>query len=110
MRYATVCRTPSVIRMIVRGGVAVRPSSAAIIAVSALVEAPATRSDGHSRADGFVDHERAKRAETVPDGVDGDSRDPVRRHRGGDVKAEIFVLGGSVAKNCHWPAGRGLGA
>src|SRR5260370_40936364 len=58
--------------------------------VAVLVEAPAARSDGYSRAGALVDHERAKRAETMPDGVDGDSRDPMRRHRGGDVKAEIL--------------------
>jgi len=46
----------------------------------------------------------------VADGVDGDCGDPMRRHRGGDVKAEILVLGASVAENCHWPAGGGLGA
>jgi hypothetical protein len=35
----------------------------------------------------LVDHERAKRAQTVPDGVDGDSRDPMRCHCSGDVKS-----------------------
>ena len=97
------------IRRIVLGGAAqtfigVNPT------VTILVEAPAARSDGHWRAAGLVDHERAERAETVADGVDGDSRDPMRRHCGGDVKAEILVLGASVAENCHRPAGGGLGA
>jgi hypothetical protein len=98
-------------RRIVRGGVAVRPLVGRNNAVAVLVEAPAARSDGHWRADGLVDHKRAKRAETVPDGVDGDRRDPMRCHRGGDVKALILVLAAAgVAENCHWPAGGGLGA
>ena len=78
--------------------------------VAVLVEASAARSEGHWRANGSANHQRAKRAETVPDAVDGDSGDPMRRHRGGDVKAEILVLGASVAENCHWPTGGRLGA
>ena len=73
-------------------------------AVTILVDPTTARGERHRPADGLADRQRAERAEAVPDRVDGDGRDAVRRHRAGDGQGRVFLVGAiGVAENRHGP-------
>ena len=59
--------------------------------VAVLVPTAPARREGHEATGGRVHDQRAQRAETVTDGVDGDGRDPSLRQCGGDQEAVVLM-------------------